>query len=287
MKKGISVLLSIVLCFVFTALMILWSTKSFLSPKIISKQVEKVDIKKIVEETPESATYYNTLDTFGVTRAKADLLWQSDLMKEASSIVATNSAEYLINGKETSLLTLDEWDSLVDKHAEQALSEMKPDLTSSQKGTITRILKAEGTQVIARIPSVDTITTSVQPELLTTVRFVLSDTVKMILIGICAFITAILLALHYKKGKWILYIFIPVLLGAVLIFCFSFVLTGFLNLALEGEASTVESIVSTVASAYRMELIIKSLILLGLSVLAFILYPFLKGKKENTKKIQI
>lgn len=277
MKKFISVVLSIVLYLTVFSLVILWSTRDFLSVKVVQKEMQKIDFTKIVEDQYSGQNaLYQDMERYGISKVEVDRIWESDFVKEATGRIVGNMSEYIVTGKETELLTVKEWDALVDAHAEDLITQIKPTLTNSQKEAVVDILKNQGPNIIKQIPKATEITDTMGPAALETVRFALGNTLKFILLGISLLIGALLIWIQYKKGKWILYIGIPLLLSGMSLFAFGSLCSYIFQIALEGESVAVVSFGNALVAGYQAHLFLPSMILIGVSIVSFIGYLFVR-----------
>lgn len=292
MKKCISVLLSILLIGSLTLFILILSMGNFFTAKNIETELAKINFSKLAptSETPGNKVVNNAIDEiyialeeYSIPRDVTEQIIDSDFGKQVIGKVTGNIATYIMTGKEEQVLTEKDFNTLIDQNIDDIIAKSGNRITEKQKTQLVGYIKDNSGKVVKSFPSASVVANEVPDEMLQMIRRIFSTGVKIGLEIVIALCLILLVIMHRKQGKWILYTFVSLLLTGLCLVFGAFVITPLFSLALSAEGGIVVQLIDTCMEALQMKVIGIGMIFTTLSVIVLILYRVYKVKKEKHK----
>lgn len=277
--------------FLFCALfggVVLFNVEHNLSKKMIVKSVKEVDVVEVIEELKytegmNSTTIidevYEEADAMGVSKETVDQFLNSNAVKETIGNVIGTLTEGALTGKSQELITVEEWNDMLD----QAVSEIKENeniaLTEEQEEKFLEEVKSHSDDIIERLPTTEEFTNTVTSQELVDVQYIFGEQVKILGIGSIILFVILIFLLKYKDRTWLLYLATPLMvLGIMLLISGVGILPIILNVLEESEVGT--TIIQIAVSNFKNSFVISGIVALIVSIMCFIFHKVPKKKEE-------
>ncbi len=282
-------ILSILLFIVLFGSIILWNAEYHLSSTAIKETVKEVDVKDFLEENLTTTNeddqtvveeLYQLAEEVGVKEETVDEFLNSDAIKEAVGNIAGNITESLVTGEVRDLMTVDEWNQLIETAFDQINEKLDLNIEEEEKQELIHEVQKVTVPVIEEMPTTEIVTEEFSQTELTKVQFVFGSEMKMIIVGSLAVILVLIFLLKRKEKSWLLYVGTPLMILSLVLLVFGLGVPMIARIV-DFEGALFDVVVSNLKST----LLISGAVLLVLAIICFVFYGIGSKKEEkNTKE---
>ncbi len=288
MKKGISIVLCIVLFFLINISLVVFCVSRLASSNFVTKVIDDVSVKDVVESIRESDNaqvssaideVYEKASEHGFSEQQVNNILESDMTKE---VLEKYSSNLLENG---SGLTEEDINEIASNNVDEIISNSNGKLKEEDRSEIIRAAETMAPTIASKLPDADKISEMTGNK----VDFKIEKNKGgnygfWIYILATILVLGIIIIIQRKKFKWLLYTGVTVLVSSSCALLFTFLGCGLLNLAI-GEEKLVKNVLSPVISNFSKVSYITLGICLVISICELVAYNILKKKKllQNKK----
>ncbi len=263
---------------VFT--LVLFNTSSFASKKEIEKNLLNTDLKFVIGKIRNSGStenqtkiskaindIYSISREYGVSEDVIDDILDSKVTKEVLSMPLGNLTDYVINGKDSKVLSSEDVYNLISSNIDTLFDKVDYELSDAQKEKFLSRVKLEIPDVISAIPTVSLLTEFKYGDKIKVIQFVFGKTFKAVLIG--GIILFSILIIAFQKKRSLLYLGISLLSASLLTIGFSFFIPDLILKFIS--IWEVSMFISSFSGILCMKIIVGSLALAFLSVIILLI----------------
>jgi hypothetical protein len=318
--KFISVILILVLCVILSLDLVILNirniSKEYISEEKIKEQISNINLTDLLvdennNELKEVTELKNELVNAGFPIETVDSIIDSEAVKDATSKVISESIEYVIYDKSTSLDDLISSEDILE-FSKENIDNVSEELQSRNVPKSELLTEEKRQEIITKMeevaPKVEesarTLVNTIKEKIMDTeqyqnlkklqnimdkvlkyLRFIYSDTFNIILISVCAVCIVLILILCHSKYKYFKYFGITSLICSIIYFGLSFAIskletytTNIPNILEKFVSNLLNNLKSSFMSLFIIYLIVAILLI----VLNIIIYR-IKEHKENKK----
>lgn len=281
MKKGISIVLCVVLFFLINISLAVFCISKLASSSFVNKVIDDVDVKDVIESARESENtevsqaiddVYKQANEHGFSEEQVNNILESDMTKE---ILQKYSSNFFDDG---SGLTEEDINKIVSNNVDEIIDNSNGKLKEEDKKEIIRATETMAPTIAENLPDAkdiskmagDNVSFEVEKNKGGNYGFWIFLLVTFIVLGIIIF-------LQRKKFKWLLYTGVTVLVSSSLALLFTFAGCSLLNFAIE-EDKFAKNLVGPVISNFSLVVYITLGVCLVISIGELVTYNILKKK---------
>ena len=278
MKKGISIVLCIVLFFLINISLVVFCVSRLASSNFVTKVIDDVSVKDVVESIRESDNaqvssaideVYEKASEHGFSEQQVNNILESDMTKE---VLEKYSSNLLENG---SGLTEEDINEIASNNVDEIISNSNGKLKEEDRSEIIRAAETMAPTIASKLPDADKISEMTGNK----VDFKIEKNKGgnygfWIYILATILVLGIIIIIQRKKFKWLLYTGVTVLVSSSCALLFTFLGCGLLNLAI-GEEKLVKNVLSPVISNFSKVSYITLGICLVISICELVAYNIL------------
>lgn len=281
--------LSIFLIFSLILTIFIFNISSFSRTDNMEKTLKKSDLLTEVKKIKNSGKVgnqssmtavindvYATAEEYGIDSKLVDTVIDSDAMKEALGYAAGNVTDYVINGKETPILTKDDLYNVAENNIDDWIKQSGISVTDNQKKKILEGSKEFIPIVVRNLPSSSDIASGYKSQV-EVVQFLFSNTVKVGLVIIDVLLILLIIILGRKQFKWLFDFGMVFGICGIALSVLAIILP---DLILMVPNSADISLITTTFTDYLFKpVLIIGFVFIILSILLFIIYKTILNKK--------
>ena len=225
--KGLSLtILTLVLFVATTLLLLLIPLKYIINKNVVKDMISSLEIEKMVTEDENFksaidevfAPIYEETRQLGIEDKVVVKIMDSKEVKDLIGGITGNIVDYVITGKNQKLITTENIEDLVSTAINDIDASGYYKFSEKERDSVLKVVKNEVDELQEYIPDTKVIEDTLNKDdmkYLNIIRFVLGNELMMytILIMVISFLG--ILALEYKKAKWIKWNAITILISSI------------------------------------------------------------------------
>ena len=241
----------------------------------ISHEISKIQNSSATAESKAEIadiinSAYQEAENHGISSSLVDHIFNSKEIKTFLGQIIGTSTDYIINGSKIKNITSDEFNKLLDDNIDKWIKESNTEISDSKKEVLIIRMKSAAASVIDNLPKITNIENKVDSNVLTEIRFLFSEKVKIILLSITIINLLLLIIIKYNKGLWLVYSSLGIFLSAVAITSLSFLIGDMIIFALKDY--NISFLISAFKDTLSRNIMITGIIELLISLILFIIY---------------
>ena len=289
--KGLSLtILTIVLFGSTMILLLLIPLKYTINKNVVKDMISSLEIEKMVAEDENFklavdevfAPIYEETRQFGIDDEVVVKIMDSKEIKNLIGGVTGNIVDYVITGKNQKLITTENIEDLLSTAMDDIDASGYYKFSEKERDSVLNAIKNEVDDLQEYIPDTHVIENSLNKEdmeYLNTIRFILGNELMMYTILIMIISILGIIALEYKKAKWIRWNAITILISSIFTSIITIILLIANNVLFRLDYQYIYNIFS---KTINFSLII-SLSVLTLMIVTLIIYHICHKKIDNNK----
>lgn len=291
LKNIVSIILSIVIIFMLYVLFLLGNVSSFFSVQSIEKTTSNIDVVHEIEKIKNSSvtagqkaeiadiidTAYDEADRHGISKELVDVIFNSTEVKEFLGHVVGATTDYVVNNRKSKVVTSEDFNKLLDENIDKWIDESNTEISDSKKEVLVIRIKQASAGIVDNLPNIGMIDEKIDGDKLKQVQFIFSSKVKValvILIGLCL---VLLFFLNKEKNKWLIYLFMTLLITGLITLATSFVATDVVTLALN--EYNLSFMINAFSSSFSHNVLITGIVSIAVAIIMLVVYCILNRKK--------
>lgn len=237
----ISVFIAVILVVVSVFTTFLYATGNVLSEENVHEQIEVLNTKQLVQSDVMEKKgalknfketinlLYEVANELSISDKVIDNTIESSIIKEIFYDVSSNLLIYLKTGDNNSIFSLSQFYQLVDNNLDNILKQSNIKLSKTDKDFLASIIKKEASNYIKKIPTSKVVFSQVKEKQLKQIRFILNPNLILWAILLCTILISFIIALNFKKGIWLRYLFVSFMISGLLNLLISFIIINKIN----------------------------------------------------------
>ncbi len=286
MKKAISVILSIVLFFLFGLITIFCSFNRVSSVDFVTDAVKDIDVADTLNSLRENSSevdnaindLYEQAEKNGYSKDQVDAIINSDTTK---SLVETYAESILGDGKD---LTNEDISKIITNNATDIIEKSNGKLTKDDKGKIIEAGEALAPSITENLPTKKEIQKMVGKENMNNITNPIKSGFSIIVIIVTIVIIGLLIYLQRKKFKWLIYTGVPLLVSSSFTVVFAVLFKAIASLA-AGEEDVSLVVATPIIKTFADILLIIGIIGILIFIVEIVVYFILKKKIVKKKEL--
>ena len=288
MKKFISIVLCIVLFFLINISLVVFCVSRLASSNFVTKVIDDVEVKDVIDSIRESDNaqvsqaiddVYDKASEHGFSEEQVNNILESDMTKE---VLEKYSSNLLENGRG---LTEEDINEIASNNVDEIIDNSNGRLKEEDRSEIIRAAETMAPTIASKLPDADKISEMTGNKVSFKVEKNKGGNYGFWIYIIATFIVlGIIIAIQWKKFKWLIYTGVTVLVSSICALLFTFLGSGLLNLIVS-EEKLFKSVLGPVISNFSNISYITLGICLVISIGELIAYNILKKKNIQTKKV--
>lgn len=284
MKKGFSIFGGVICTFVCIALFFLQiifitfnSLKVVVTKDSINEIVKSIDIKQLVLKDNDDIELYKTFESLGFDKKETDEIINSNSFKEFLNTYINNNISNILNDKETKL----EYEEI-----EKLVNNIETEINVNFKGKqiFLRLVKEKLPEIEETINISRYIKENVNPNTLSVIKLVLSNTVNVGFIVILVLIFLLMCLLRLSVYKPLIWYGITTSISSAIMFMTFYEINAIEIIKTTDMDKSLITLLTPIIKVIRNKGLITSLIMLAIGLLMITMYYFInKNKKESNE----
>lgn len=225
---------------------------------------------------------YSLASQFSVSEEVVDKIIASDITKEIVGSAVGNLTDYVVNGKETKVLSADDAYNLISDNLDDILRASDVEISDGQKEKFLREVEKQLPDIVEVIPTSEDLLGSNYGNEIKSLQKLFSTQIKVILVVSLVVSAVIVIVLKRREFEWCANLGVALLISGLVIIGLSLVMpslmVGFMD-------ETDLSLFASSLTDYMAKPILYSGVSVTiLAIILFIFYKFMERKNSNTIK---
>ena len=295
LKSFVAGLFTLVFGVLVVATICVFSISAFATKDNIVDKMQDTDILTEVKKIRNSGStegasgvtqvideMYSLASQFSVSEEVVDQIIDSDLTKEIIGEAVGNLTDYMVNDKDTKVLTEEDAYNLISDNLDDVLAENDLSIDEGQKEKFLREVEKQLPDIIEVIPTSEDLLGSSYGSDIERIQIIFSDNTKILLCVCIAISGLIVIVLKRKAFEWCANLGVALLIAGLVTIGISFVMPG---MVIDMMGTTDLSMFATSLTDALAEPILYSGIgVLVLAALLFIFYKIMEKRRDNKIK---
>lgn len=295
LKSFVAGLFTLVFGVLVVATICVFSISAFATKDNIVNKMQDTDILTEVKKIRNSGStegasgvtqvideMYSLASQFSVSEEVVDQIIDSNLTKEIIGEAVGNLTDYMVNGKDTKVLSEEEAYNLISDNLDEVLEENDLSIDEGQKEKFLREVEKQLPDVIEVIPTSEDLLGSSYGSNIERIQTIFSDNTKILLCASLVISGAIVIVLKRKEFEWCANLGVALLIAGLVTIGISFVMPG---MVIDMMGTTDLSMFATSLTDALAEPILYSGVgVLVLAIVLFIFYRIMEKRRDNKIK---
>ena len=295
LKSFVAGLFTLVFGVLVVATICVFSISAFATKDNIVNKMQDTDILTEVKKIRNSGStegasgvtqvideMYSLASQFSVSEEVVDQIIDSDLTKEIIGEAVGNLTDYMVNDKDTKVLTEEDAYNLISDNLDDVLAENDLSIDEGQKEKFLREVEKQLPDIIEVIPTSEDLLGSSYGSDIERIQIIFSDNKKILLCASLVISGAIVIILKRKEFEWCANLGVALLIAGLVIIGISFVMPG---MVIDMMGTTdLSMFTSSLTDALAEPILYSGIGVLVLAALLFIFYKIVEKRRDNKIK---
>ena len=295
LKSFVAGLFTLVFGVLVVATICVFSISAFATKDNIVDKMQDTDILTEVKKIRNSGStegasgvtqvideMYSLASQFSVSEEVVDQIIDSDLTKEIIGEAVGNLTDYMVNNKDTKVLTEEDAYNLISDNLDDVLAENDLSIDEGQKEKFLREVEKQLPDIIEVIPTSDDLLGSSYGSDIERIQIIFSDNTKILLCVSLVISGAIVIILKRKEFEWCANLGVALLIAGLVIIGISFVMPG---MVIDMMGTTdLSMFASSLTDALAEPILYSGIGVLVLAIVLFIFYKIMEKRRDNKIK---
>ncbi len=283
MKTILNQIITIVFSVVLFCLIMIILISNFFTVETMQKNFQNIDvvheIKKIQNSTTAGTsaevadlidTAYTEAENHGIDKELVNTIFNDKETKNFLGLLVGTTTDYVINGKKEDIPTSEDFNKLLDDNIDRWIKESGISISDTKKEVLLIRMKSMSSGIIDNIPNYNTVKNTVNNNVLTTIKLIFSENIKIALSILTITLIIILYLINRKNKSTLKYIGNTLFITSVLMLIVSFSLEDVVAYVLSGYNLT--SLINSFVNLMMQKVIIIAIILFIIGLICRIIY---------------
>ena len=295
LKSFVAGLFTLVFGVLVVATICVFSISAFATKDNIVNKMQDTDILTEVKKIRNSGStegasgvtqvideMYSLASQFSVSEEVVDQIIDSNLTKEIIGEAVGNLTDYMVNGKDTKVLSEEEAYNLISDNLDEVLEENDLSIDEGQKEKFLREVEKQLPDIIEVIPTSEDLLGSSYGSNIERIQTIFSDNTKILLCASLFISGVIVIVLKRKEFEWCANLGVALLIAGLVTIGISFVMPG---MVIDMMGTTdLSMFASSLTDALAEPILYSGIGVLVLAVLLFIFYKIMEKRRDNKIK---
>lgn len=295
LKSFVAGLFTLVFGVLVVATICVFSISAFATKDNIVDKMQDTDILTEVKKIRNSGTtegasgvtqvideMYSLASQFSVSEEVVDQIIDSNLTKEIIGEAVGNLTDYMVNGKDTKVLSEEEAYNLISDNLDEVLEENDLSIDEGQKEKFLREVEKQLPDVIEVIPTSEDLLGSSYGSNIERIQTIFSDNTKILLCASLVISGVIVIVLKRKEFEWCANLGVALLIAGLVTIGISFVMPG---MVIDMMGTTdLSMFASSLTDALAEPILYSGVGVLVLAIVLFIFYKIMEKRRDNKIK---
>ena len=283
MKTILNQIITIVFSVVLFCLIMIILISNFFTVETMQKNFQNIDvvheIKKIQNSTTAGTsaevadlidTAYTEAENHGIDKELVNTIFNDKETKNFLGLLVGTTTDYVINGKKEDIPTSEDFIKLLDDNIDRWIKESGISISDTKKEVLLIRMKSMSSGIIDNIPNYNTVKNTVNNNVLTTIKLIFSENIKIALSILTITLIIILYLINRKNKSTLKYIGNTLFITSILMLIVSFSLEDVVAYVLSGYNLT--SLINSFVNLMMQKVIIIAIILFIIGLICRIIY---------------
>ena len=295
LKSFVAGLFTLVFGVLVVATICVFSISAFATKDNIVNKMQDTDILTEVKKIRNSGStegtsgvtqvideMYSLASQFSVSEEVVDQIIDSDLTKEIIGEAVGNLTDYMVNNKDTKVLTEEDAYNLISDNLDDVLAENDLSIDEGQKEKFLREVEKQLPDIIEVIPTSEDLLGSSYGSNIERIQTIFSDNTKILLCASLFISGVIVIVLKRKEFEWCANLGVALLIAGLVTIGISFVMPG---MVIDMMGTTdLSMFASSLTDALAEPILYSGIGVLVLAALLFIFYKIIEKRRDNKIK---
>ena len=290
LKSFVAGLFTLVFGVLVVATICVFSISAFATKDNIVDKMQDTDILTEVKKIRNSGStegasgvtqvideMYSLASQFSVSEEVVDQIIDSDLTKEIIGEAVGNLTDYMVNGKDTKVLSEEDAYNLISDNLDEVLKENDLSIDEGQKEKFLREVEKQLPDIIEVVPTSEDLLGSSYGSDIDKIQTIFSDNTKILLCASLIISGAIVIILKRKEFEWCANLGVALLIAGLMTIGISFVMPGMVIDMMR--TTDLSMFVSSLTDALAQPILYGGVGILVLAIILFIFYKIMENKK--------
>ena len=290
LKSFVAGLFTLVFGVLVVATICVFSISTFATKDNIVDKMQDTDILTEVKKIRNSGStegasgvtqvideMYSLASQFSVSEEVVDQIIDSDLTKEIIGEAVGNLTDYMVNGKDTKVLSEEDAYNLISDNLDEVLKENDLSIDEGQKEKFLREVEKQLPDIIEVVPTSEDLLGSSYGSDIDKIQTIFSDNTKILLCASLVISGAIVIILKRKEFEWCANLGVALLIAGLMTIGISFVMPGMVIDMMR--TTDLSMFVSSLTDALAQPILYGGVGILVLAIILFIFYKIMENKK--------
>lgn len=290
LKSFVAGLFTLVFGVLVVATICVFSISAFATKHNIVDKMQDTDILTEVKKIRNSGStegasgvtqvideMYSLASQFSVSEEVVDQIIDSDLTKEIIGEAVGNLTDYMVNGKDTKVLSEEDAYNLISDNLDEVLKENDLSIDEGQKEKFLREVEKQLPDIIEVVPTSEDLLGSSYGSDIDKIQTIFSDNTKILLCASLVISGAIVIILKRKEFEWCANLGVALLIAGLMTIGISFVMPGMVIDMMR--TTDLSMFVSSLTDALAQPILYGGVGILVLAIILFIFYKIMENKK--------
>ena len=295
LKSFVAGLFTLVFGVLVVATICVFSISAFATKDNIVNKMQDTDILTEVKKIRNSGStegasgvtqvideMYSLASQFSVSEEVVDQIIDSNLTKEIIGEAVGNLTDYMVNDKDTKVLTEEDAYNLISDNLDEVLAENDLSIDEGQKEKFLREVEKQLPDIIEVIPTSEDLLGSSYGSNIERIQTIFSDNTKILLCASLFISGVIVIVLKRKEFEWCANLGVALLIAGLVTIGISFVMPG---MVIDMMGTTdLSMFASSLTDALAEPILYSGVGVLVLAALLFIFYKIMEKRRDNKIK---
>ena len=290
LKSFVAGLFTLVFGVLVVATICVFSISAFATKDNIVNKMQDTDILTEVKKIRNSGStegasgvtqvideMYSLASQFSVSEEVVDQIIDSDLTKEIIGEAVGNLTDYMVNGKDTKVLSEEDAYNLISDNLDEVLKENDLSIDEGQKEKFLREVEKQLPDIIEVVPTSEDLLGSSYGSDIDKIQTIFSDNTKILLCAGLIISGVIVIILKRKEFEWCANLGVALLIAGLTTIGVSFVMPGMVIDMMR--TTDLSMFVSSLTDALAQPILYSGVGILVLAIILFIFYKIMENKK--------
>lgn len=290
----IKTILAWLLCLVLTLSLFTFflnlNISNFFKVEQMEKTVEKIDVSHEMDKIRNSSatsgnkaevadiinSAYDEAEKHGISSKLVDEIFNSNEVKLFLGKAVGTTTDNLLNGSEKQPVTSKEFNQILDDNIDKWIKDSGVEISDSKKEVLVIRMKSASAGVIDNLPNSNVILKADNTNTISNVQFIFSNKVKISLLIISIVSLLLLIAIKLKKGVWLLYGGVSILISSLATIGVSLIAGDIITFALK--EYNLSFMISAFSDRFSQNILSTGFMGVIISIIIFIIYNVYRKK---------
>ena len=290
LKSFVAGLFTLVFGVLVVATICVFSISAFATKDNIVDKMQDTDILTEVKKIRNSGStegasgvtqvideMYSLASQFSVSEEVVDQIIDSDLTKEIIGEAVGNLTDYMVNGKDTKVLSEEDAYNLISDNLDEVLKENDLSIDEGQKEKFLREVEKQLPDIIEVVPTSEDLLGSSYGSNIERIQTIFSGNTKILLCVGLIISGVIVIILKRKEFEWCANLGVALLIAGLMAIGISFVMPGMVIDMMR--TTDLSMFVSSLTDALAQPILYGGVGILVLAIILFIFYKIMENKK--------